>query len=177
MSKMEFYSARVRLGNSLLNEVNVAGVSAAEVILLQHVHGEGSVIEIRKARPAEIKAPPQSALEAAQAPEKEGWSDRVVRAYLHQKYTSWQDEGTSKVTQVFGSSLQPLPKSLDLGAIEAKKETEAERLRAQIEAEVRAKIEQEVAEAAAVAAANDPVAAAAAAAAATKQATGAEFLK
>lgn len=37
----------VRLGGDLLNTVEKYGVSPAEVVLLNHIHGEGSVVNVR----------------------------------------------------------------------------------------------------------------------------------
>lgn len=44
---MQRCNATVRLNNDLLNTVEVRDASPAEVIVLQHIHGDGSVADIR----------------------------------------------------------------------------------------------------------------------------------
>lgn len=145
--KMEFYDGILRLAGSVLNEVHIRGVSAAEVIMLQYLHGEDSVTGLRKVKTRDVAPPSDILLEEANATEAEGWSDRVIRAHLRRKYNNWQDE-TDKIAKVFGNSMVPLPKAVDMEVAQAKASTE-ERLREQIERDVRAKVEREYAEKAA----------------------------
>lgn len=43
---MEMYNCKVRLGGSVSNEVPKANASAAEIIVLRHLHGAEAVIDI-----------------------------------------------------------------------------------------------------------------------------------
>lgn len=43
---MKFYSAKIRLAGSLLNEVLRTDLSAPEVLLLNEIHGEGSIASL-----------------------------------------------------------------------------------------------------------------------------------
>lgn len=43
---MQLYSAKVRLKGDLYNEVSKTALSAAEILLLQHIHGADSVVGI-----------------------------------------------------------------------------------------------------------------------------------
>jgi hypothetical protein len=147
--KMEFYDGLLRLAGNVLNEVHIRGVSAAEVIMLQSLHGEDAVTNLRKVKRTEVAPPSDILLEEANATEAEGWSDRVIRAHLRRKYNNWQDE-KDKVTSVFGNSMVPLPKAVDMEVAQAKADSEA-RMREQIERDVRARIEKEYAEKAAAA--------------------------
>ena len=43
---MQYYSAKIRLGGSVLHEVRKSGLSAAEVVLLRREHGPDAVAEL-----------------------------------------------------------------------------------------------------------------------------------
>lgn len=43
---MDYYSARIRLGGSVLNEVRKECLSAPEVIVMQYLHGMDSVMDL-----------------------------------------------------------------------------------------------------------------------------------
>ncbi len=44
---MHIYSAKVRLGGKLLNEVQMADITAAEIFVLRGIHGGDAVVEIK----------------------------------------------------------------------------------------------------------------------------------
>lgn len=45
---MHFYTAKVRLGGNVLNEVDKIGISAPEVICLRAIHGADALAGLRK---------------------------------------------------------------------------------------------------------------------------------
>lgn len=138
---MTFYTCRVRLGGDRNNDVEKLGVPAPEVILLQVIHGEDAVFDLRKA----TKSTPKPELmpvdfEKAGANPREGWSDRVTREYLRRIYGEFQD-GRDKVNTVFGSSFTPLPKAIALAEAPAKADVEA--IEAGLEQQLREKLQRE----------------------------------
>jgi len=67
--KMEFYDGILRLAGNVLNEVHIRGVSAAEVIMLQSLHGDDSVTNLRKVKAKDVPPPSDILLEEANATE------------------------------------------------------------------------------------------------------------
>ena len=55
---MDYYSARIRLNGSVLNEVRKERLSAPEVVVMQYLHGVDSVLDVVKvdAKPIEHMA-------------------------------------------------------------------------------------------------------------------------
>jgi len=84
---MQLYSGKVRLNGNVYHEVRKDGMSAAEVVLLQHIHGNDSVVDIAKDGETERRDP-------------------VERTRLMEIY------GDDKVREVFGLSSLPLPQVL-----------------------------------------------------------------
>lgn len=45
---MKLYSCKVRIGGSLYNEVRKSDVTAPEIVILKHMHGDDAVVEIEE---------------------------------------------------------------------------------------------------------------------------------
>lgn len=69
---MQLANVTVRLGGSVLNTVPKLGVTPAEIIVLQHIHGEGSVVDIRPAGEDKKKRHDQEFNRLAQTYDKKG---------------------------------------------------------------------------------------------------------
>lgn len=85
---MQFYSAKIRLSGSLNNEVRREDLTAAEIGVLRHLHGETALVEIEAAAGSSDR------------------SDAVERLRLVGVY------GEKTVKEVLGTSVHPLPKEL-----------------------------------------------------------------
>lgn len=143
MAGMHFYDCRVRLNGSLLNEVPKIGIPAPEVIMLQAIHGEGSVVDIQHAARNVSVELHEMDFESAGADKSEGWTDRVTRAYLQRVYGTFED-GRDKTTAVFGNSLTPIPTKLAIESVQTRKKDAQAVMRAEIEDEVRKKVRAEI---------------------------------
>ena len=84
---MQTYRCKIRLANHVNNEVAKNGVTAAEVMCLRKLHGDGAVLDVRP-----IKMDKRSHDEER---------DRLVRKY-----------GQGTVTALFGNAFQKLPGKL-----------------------------------------------------------------
>ena len=51
---MDYFSARIRLNGSVMNEVRKDCLSAPEVIIMQYLHGADSVLDIVKVDPPDL---------------------------------------------------------------------------------------------------------------------------
>lgn len=148
MSKVstKFYSGRLRLGGSVLHEVPITGVPAAEVIMLQYLHGADAVVDLREAKKSEIVTVPETVLEELGVGEDHGWTNRVTREYLRDKFSSLMDE-YDKVARVFGPAMNPVPEKLDVELVQPKQPSSDQLIQEAIakrEAELRAKVEEEI---------------------------------
>lgn len=97
---MQRYSCNVRPGGDLIHDVPKTGVSAAEVMILNHIHGEGAVVNIQ--------------------PEK---MDRTPSKVEYKKLV--ETYGDRPVIEVFGSGYNvQLPSKLELDSEEEEFEEE-----------------------------------------------------
>jgi hypothetical protein len=103
------YYCVVRVGGSLYNEVEKHGITAAEIIMLQSIHGEDAVRHIK---------------EIGESDE----NDMSIRDRMANFYGTGHVEtgrsGADLVRQFFGPKSMPLPKEVE-GAEAASKETMA----------------------------------------------------
>lgn len=83
---MATYTATIALGGAVHNQVNRAGLSGPEVVLLAAIHGEGSVTNVR--------------VDDEKAEQR---TDAEEREYLIENYSP------KYVEKVFGNAYQPLP--------------------------------------------------------------------
>ena len=124
---MEAYSCRVRLGGSPHNEVLKPHVSAGDVLLLRHIHGEDMVLDVKHVGPLEIEVPAWDEEKNRESFVKKRPSDRELRAYLAANYGTGEFDsstsGSKLMATVFGPPTVPLPKELD--DVEHKKEKPA----------------------------------------------------
>ena len=89
----QLYKCSVRPGGDLIHDVPKTGVSAAEIMVLNHVHGEGSVINIEPTK-------------TNRTPHKQEYN-RLAQVY-----------GSRAVHEVFGNVFNVrLPNKLDLDAM------------------------------------------------------------
>lgn len=86
---MQLYDCKVRLGGNLVNEVPKARITAAEVLILQTIHGEAGVVGVQ----------PRKMDKRAHDAERE----RLIQRY-----------GAKIVTALFGPSFQKLPTKLNI---------------------------------------------------------------
>lgn len=84
---MQVFDCKVRLAGNVLNEVPKSGVSAPEVILLQHIHGNDAVVGLSLVSDTARR-------------------DAEERDRLNQEY------GEKVVKEVFGITSLPLPTEL-----------------------------------------------------------------
>ena len=90
----QLYNCNVRPGGDLIHDVPKTDVSAAEIMVLNHVHGEGSVINIEPTK-------------TTRTPHKQEYN-RLTDVY-----------GPRAVQEVFGNVFNVrLPNKLDLDAME-----------------------------------------------------------
>ena len=90
----QLYNCSVRPGGDLIHDVPKKDVSAAEIMVLNHVHGEGSVINIEPTK-------------TTRAPHKQEYN-RLTDVY-----------GAKAVQEVFGNVFNVrLPNKLDLDTME-----------------------------------------------------------
>lgn len=126
---MEAYSCRVRLGGSLHNEVLKPHVSAADVLLLRHIHGEDAVTDIKHVGPLELEVPSFDDEKQRETFVRKRPTDRELRAHLTAFYGTGEFDsstsGSKMMQTVFGPPTVPLPKELD--DVEHKKEPKAPR--------------------------------------------------
>jgi hypothetical protein len=85
---MQTYDAVIRLGGSTLNEVTKAGLTAAEIITLQNVHGTDAVVRVKQRK--NIKC-----------------NHQAERTRLGKIY------GEGRVEHLFGASHTKLPSKVD----------------------------------------------------------------
>ena len=95
---MEIYDCKVLVGGSRSNEVRKEGIPAPEVILLRHIHGDDSVINVVHVGTSDI-------------------SDADVRDMLALTYgpdaAETSKAGPKILQDVFGVRAIPLPKAVD----------------------------------------------------------------
>ncbi len=88
---MQRYSCNVRPGGDLIHDVPKSGMSAAEIMVLNHIHGEGAVVHIEPTKMDRMKS-------------------KDEYEHLRQVY------GDKPVIEVFGNGFNvQLPSKLDLG--------------------------------------------------------------
>jgi|GEM_PF-3659960 len=143
---MKFYSCLVNLNGEMKNQVPMVGIPAAEVVMLQYLHGEDAVVNLREAKAKETIDVPAIVREEEGLNKRHGWNNKATRAYLRYKYGTFQD-GRDKVSVVFGPATTPVPDKLDVSAMLIDpSDAERDKVRAEIEAEVRAEMEQKARE-------------------------------
>jgi len=89
---MRMYDCHVRLGNTTTSEVPLYGISAAEIIVLRHVHGLDAVVRIEAKNQATASA-------------------SAMRELLRKKYEGENKRGM--IDSLFGPNHMPLPQELD----------------------------------------------------------------
>lgn len=89
---MRMYNCHVRLGGSTTSEVPLNGISAAEIIVLRHIHGLDAVVRIEAKNQATA-------------------SNSAMRELLRKKYEGENKRGM--IDSLFGPSHMPLPQELD----------------------------------------------------------------
>lgn len=87
---MQVYRCKVRLAGNVQNEVPKIEVTAAEIIVLRHLHGEDAVVDIK----------PTTMDKRSHEEER----DRLSRLY-----TAVTKDGVPVVEQLFGPSHRDLP--------------------------------------------------------------------
>jgi len=98
----QLYNCNVRPGGDLIHDVPKENLSAAEIMVLNHVHGEGSVVNIEPTK-------------TTRTPHKEEYG-RLCDVY-----------GAKSVQEVFGNIFNVrLPNKLDLDAMDDDDEPEKE---------------------------------------------------
>lgn len=112
------FACMVRLGGLLTNTVPKEGVSAAEILVLQHIHGSDAVVDII----------PQGVDEERRVDEE---YDRLVAAYDRQAGgfvdAPGNDDGKSIIRSLFPGAVKRLPLTLEeigLGHLEPEPEPE-----------------------------------------------------
>ncbi len=93
---MRFYSAKLRLAGSPLHEVLKENLSAPEVLVLRHVHGEDAVLDLKQTDDRPV-------------------SNQAERQRLEQEYPPTTDENGEVrhiLPALFGALYAPLPTSL-----------------------------------------------------------------
>jgi hypothetical protein len=125
------YNCHVRLGGTTTSEVPLYGISAAEIIVLRHVHGLDAVVRIEAKNQATA-------------------SNSAMRELLQKKYEGENKHGM--INSLFGPSHMPLPQELDPEsealARQAVKDAEAKAARDDkvIEAEVEKRVAEQMAQ-------------------------------
>jgi len=137
----EFYSFTLLLGGSQLNQTKLTGVPAAEVVMLQAIHGADAIKDIRIAKKGEERQIPANVLEEAGLPQDHGWSNKATRAYLRNRFAAKASvsEEADRVARVFGPELTPVPTRIDIVVDESAALAEERK-----EAALRAKIQTEM---------------------------------
>jgi hypothetical protein len=103
---MELYSVTVNLNGQVANQVTKHNVTAAEIRLLQHIHGQ-----------SENGAEPVANIVQTATTTR---SDRQERARLLAEYRNWQlDQGSPLIEKLFGVAGVPLPKVYEPPVLEA----------------------------------------------------------
>lgn len=92
---MKTYNCKVRLNGSLLNVVDKRGVTAAEIVLLRHIHGQ-----------SESANDPVTDIVAASDIKR---SERDERARLGSMYSMGEKRGPQLVQELLGVGGVPLP--------------------------------------------------------------------
>lgn len=98
---MQLYSCKLRLANNVNNEVGKSNVTAAEVMCLRHLHGEGAVVDV-KPRKMDKRTHDQE-------------RDRLVQRF-----------GQDTITALFGNGFQKLPVKLSASGKPTADEGEAQ---------------------------------------------------
>ena len=94
---MNFYNATVRLAGDTSHEVNKAGLSAPEIMVLRRIHGLDAVVRISPVSPT---------------PDQLNYSNVAERLRLRKLYCE-RKELEYMMTELFGPEHIPLPHSLD----------------------------------------------------------------
>jgi hypothetical protein len=95
---MKLYNARVRLGGAITNEVNKEKLTAAEIAVLQRVHGRDAV---------------QAIVEVGSVANRSDQRERARLSSLYQKGPGADGsrlEGEAFIASIFGVAGVPLPK-------------------------------------------------------------------
>jgi hypothetical protein len=95
---MEIYNCKVLVGGSRSNEVRKEAIPAAEIVLLRHIHGDDSVIDLAHVGTSDM-------------------SDAEVRDLLALTYGPGDVDttraGPAILREVFGPPAMPLPRSVE----------------------------------------------------------------
>lgn len=90
---MQLYDCKVRLDGKITNEVRKQGVTAAEIICMQHIHGSDAVIEIEPGKTVQA-------------------NHEDVREHLQREYGPGLLRRELSIFDLFGPVHQPLPLKL-----------------------------------------------------------------
>lgn len=102
---MDIYAGKIRLGGDMRNEVRREGLTAPEVILLQRIHGNDSVMELEKT-----------------GAEKRNHQEERGRLYTAYPAAINADAKKHFVEELFGPNHQDLPVTVPGVAISAKRD-------------------------------------------------------
>jgi hypothetical protein len=98
---MQLYSAKVRLGGSLYNEVRKDELTAPEILLLRSIHGGAEAV-------TEVKATGKEAFDVDEEGNKRLRTDKAERARLKRIYDAYN----KKLDKLFGP-MGALPQVLE----------------------------------------------------------------
>lgn len=106
---MKYYDALVRLAGNLLNEVQKFNLSAAEVVLLNAIHGEGAISRLKQVGEIEDFTPGKH---------------RAERQRLRAMYAERSPRNLDIFEKLFGAPATPLPLSVEMADLVATPEPE-----------------------------------------------------
>lgn len=114
---MKLYDCTVRLGGSLVNEVQKTEVTAAEIEVLRHLHGGAdSVINIKPS----LDGKKHKSVKRTSAEERQRLSDVYANTTLLTDIDAKKKK--AMMTELFGHDRLPLPE--DLAEVKAEEEAE-----------------------------------------------------
>ncbi len=106
---MKYYDALVRLAGNLLNEVQKFNLSAAEVVLLNAIHGEGAISRLKQVGEIEDFTPGKH---------------RAERQRLRAMYADRSTRNLDIFEKLFGTPATPLPLSVEMADLVSAPEPE-----------------------------------------------------
>lgn len=105
---MKLYECKVRLGGSVADEVRKSAVTAAEISVLQHIHGEDAVLEVRETAEKAFNLDPNHPRYSLPRTEDDEL-DRLGAVYGEQVVQKVFGPRTRKVTDL-SVDVEPLPR-------------------------------------------------------------------
>lgn len=126
---MKFYSAKVLLKGSQINQVPKDRLSPAEIIVLRSIHGSDAVVDIKpsKAMKPQRNDRTPDIIELVPAESRYKWrpqDDAAERERLQTIYATALNRPGRNLVTLFGPPHNPLPKELPDMAAEPEVETE-----------------------------------------------------